>query len=273
LNIKTAAGCADNAIKILSNFSDKPVAAFRVSPEKLCQGTDNVFTDESSPAGDIKAWNWNFADGTTSTLPSPSKRYTQPGEYNVVLTVTNTDGCISDPSATPPVTVYLQPEIDAGPPLAVPQGTRIQLEGRSNSASPLFRWEPATDLSDASVLLPTLIVDHDETYTLTATGDYGCTASDFVTVKVLRKVQVPNVFSPNGDGINDRWQLPNLSDYPGCTVEVFNRYGQRVFYSVGYSFSWDGTQGGKPLPVGTYYYIITLKNGFQPLNGSVTIIR
>jgi gliding motility-associated-like protein len=56
-------------------------------------------------------------------------------------------------------------------------------------------------------------------------------------------------------------------------VEVFNRYGQMVYTSNGYGTAWDGHSKGKPLPVGTYYYIIQLKNGFKPLNGSVTIIR
>jgi gliding motility-associated-like protein len=116
-------------------------------------------------------------------------------------------------------------------------------------------------------------VTENQLYQLTVTGDHNCTDTASVTVKLLREVKVPNVFSPNGDGINDFWQLPNLSDYPGCTVEVFNRYGQRVYYSLGYDVPWNGTQTGKALPVGVYYYIIKLKNGFDTLTGSVTILR
>ena len=112
----------------------------------------------------------------------------------------------------------------------------------------------------------------DQTYTLTAVGAFGCTATDQMTVKILKPVKVPNVFSPNGDNIHDQWVIPNLADYPGATVEVFNRYGQQVFYSVSYT-AWDGTYKGKQLPVGTYYYIIQLQNGFKPLNGSVTLVR
>ena len=93
------------------------------------------------------------------------------------------------------------------------------------------------------------------------------------SVKILKPVKPPNVFSPNGDGINDKWMISNLSDYPGAFVEIFNRYGQRIFYSAGYNDPWDGTLSGKPLPVATYYYVITLKNSFEPLTGSVTIIR
>jgi len=118
-----------------------------------------------------------------------------------------------------------------------------------------------------------MIANADNTYTLTATGEFGCTATDFITVKILKPVNVPNVFSPNGDGIHDKWIIPNLADYPGCTVDVFNRYGQQVLRSSGYGTPWDGTYKGKDLPVGTYYYVIILANGFKPMSGSITIVR
>ena len=99
-------------------------------------------------------------------------------------------------------------------------------------------------------------------------------ANGKITVRVLTDLVVPNAFTPNGDGINDTWNINTLSfQYPDCTVDVFNRYGQQLFHSEGYSKPWDGTYNKKPLPVGTYYYIINLKNGAQPLSGSLTILR
>jgi gliding motility-associated-like protein len=94
-----------------------------------------------------------------------------------------------------------------------------------------------------------------------------------MTVRILKPIDVPNVFSPNGDGTNDTWLIPNLADYPGAKVEVFNRWGQQVFLSYGYNKAWDGTFLGKPLPLATYYYVITLNNGFKPVTGSVTILK
>ncbi|HXB30854.1 MAG TPA: gliding motility-associated C-terminal domain-containing protein, partial [Puia sp.] len=64
-----------------------------------------------------------------------------------------------------------------------------------------------------------------------------------------------------------------LSVYPGATVDVFNRYGQPVFHSENSNKAWDGTYNGKPLPVGTYYYIIDLKNNEKKTAGSVTIFK
>jgi gliding motility-associated-like protein len=90
---------------------------------------------------------------------------------------------------------------------------------------------------------------------------------------VLKSLVIPNVFSPNGDGINDKWQILYLETYPGSTVDVYNRYGQIIFHSVGYSNPWDGTYKGKPVPAGTYYYIIDPKNGRSKYTGFVDVLR
>jgi FOG: PKD repeat len=274
LTATSTKGCAHDTTKILSAFFNKPIAHFSVEPDSLCQGAPSVFTDESeSPTSPIHAWNWDFGDGTQSTQSNPVITYQQHGYYDVTLTVTNEAGCQSD-EFTQPVTVYLQPVIDAGPSFVVQQGTLIQFNPTVNDSSELqFRWSPGNQLNDDKALRPTLAAMYNETYTLTATGKGNCTAEDQLTVKILKPVTVPNAFSPNGDGIHDTWQITNLSDYPGATVEVFNRYGQRVYYSSGYRTPWDGRMNGNPLPVATYYYVIHLKNGFAPLTGSLTIIK
>jgi gliding motility-associated-like protein len=84
---------------------------------------------------------------------------------------------------------------------------------------------------------------------------------------------IPNVFTPNGDGINDKWVIQYLESYPGAVVEIFNRYGSLVFRSVGYTKPWDGTFNGKEMPAGTYYYIINPKNGRKQISGFVDIVR
>jgi gliding motility-associated-like protein len=113
----------------------------------------------------------------------------------------------------------------------------------------------------------------DITYTLRVTSEKGCYTTDEIFVKVLKKPTIPNIFSPNGDGVHDTWVIKYLESYPGCTVEVFNRYGQKVFASIGYPNPWDGTVNGKPVPVGTYYYIVDPKNGRKREAGYVDVIR
>lgn len=267
-------GCSDTSSNSFNAFFDKPIADFTVNPTSLCQGNDNRFTDQSTaPNSTVTTWSWNFGDGTSSTTKDPTKKYNNPGVYNVGLTVVNAAGCRSD-LFVDQVTVYLQPKIDAGPAFVVPQGTIVQLKPTANDSTVVsFTWSPGINLSNPNTLRPLVNAISDQTYTLTANGPGGCTATDQTTVQILKLVKPPNVFSPNGDAINDKWVIANLSDYPGAYVEIFNRYGQRIFYSAGYNDPWEGTMNGKPLPVATYYYVINLKNGFQPLTGSVTIIR
>jgi gliding motility-associated-like protein len=89
----------------------------------------------------------------------------------------------------------------------------------------------------------------------------------------MKSLSIPNAFSPNGDGINDLWLIPTLQTYSNCRVEIYNRYGQPVFESSGYSKPWDGTFKGNPLPTGTYYFIIDAKNGNKPYTGYVALIK
>ncbi|MGN6180725.1 MAG: gliding motility-associated C-terminal domain-containing protein [Mucilaginibacter sp.] len=84
---------------------------------------------------------------------------------------------------------------------------------------------------------------------------------------------VPNAFTPNNDGINDKWNIAGAETDASMLMKVFNRYGTLVYQSKGYYMPWDGSVNGKPLPSATYYYIISLKNNTQKLSGFVTIIR
>ena len=110
-------------------------------------------------------------------------------------------------------------------------------------------------------------------YTFSATGIGNCTTKDNVFVKVLRNPKPPNTFTPNGDGINDRWDISDLKDYPNAIVEVYNAEGQLLFRSIGYPTPWDGKFNGKILPFGTYYFVIDPKSGRKKIVGYVTIIN
>jgi len=85
---------------------------------------------------------------------------------------------------------------------------------------------------------------------------------------------IPEAFSPNGDLINDVWNILNIEKYPETEITVFNRWGQPVWKSgIGGANPWDGRSNGKSLPVDSYFYLIELHNGSKPISGSVTIVR
>ena len=82
--------------------------------------------------------------------------------------------------------------------------------------------------------------------------------------------------SPNGDGINDIWEIPNIEKFPDALVEVYNRWGELIFSATNYAGNkWDGKYKGKDLPVGTYYYVINLNSDLHkdPITGPITILR
>jgi len=116
-------------------------------------------------------------------------------------------------------------------------------------------------------------------YYLEVIDDLGCVinASTFVDANPQTCLYVYNAFTPNGDIANDFWWIENIDLYPDALVEVYNRWGDRVFsaknYNNSYDSAWDGTYNGRILPSATYYYVITLNNEELPYTGTVNIIR
>jgi gliding motility-associated-like protein len=85
----------------------------------------------------------------------------------------------------------------------------------------------------------------------------GCETSAEISINNYIPVNIPNIFSPNGDGLNDYWILRGLAKYPKTTVKVFNRWGNILFENHdGYKQPWDGTSAGAKVPFGTYYYVV-----------------
>ena len=85
-------------------------------------------------------------------------------------------------------------------------------------------------------------------------------------------LRIPNVFTPNGDGVNDTWEIVNIEMFPAAEVRIFNRWGQQLFSSKGYAEPWDGSYRGHFVPAGTYMYVIDLFNDEEPYKGAVTIV-
>ncbi len=93
-----------------------------------------------------------------------------------------------------------------------------------------------------------------------------------MVISLNEKIEVNNILSPNGDGINDIWVIKNIAFYPGNTVSVYNKAGQVVFTKKGYTNDWGGTSRGSVLDEGTYYYTIDLGYG-TPVKGFITVLR
>jgi gliding motility-associated-like protein len=165
------------------------------------------------------------------------------------------------------------PVLSIGADTSVLLGGRIRIIAKAVGDSLSYKWSPSTGLSSDTVLNPIASPTQTTKYTLTVTGAGMCAQTASIAIRVLYPPVVPNTFTPNGDGVNDNWQIAHLSDYSGCTVEVYNRTGQLVYSSVGYGTPWDGRYKGAPLPVAAYYYVINPKHGRATLSGYITIVR
>ncbi|OKS89171.1 PKD domain-containing protein [Mucilaginibacter polytrichastri] len=193
------------------------------------------------------------------------------GTFTISYLFTASTGCTY--STTQQVTVYPTPIISAPASLTVLEGGQLTINATTTSTGLTYLWTPAAGLSDPTSLTPIANPTDDTQYTLLATSPNGCMAALQVFVSVLKAPVVPNTFTPNGDGHNDTWNIKYLDSYPNATVEIFTRYGEKIYSSVGYPVPWDGNYKGASLPVGVYYYIINPKNGRNTMSGSLTIIR
>lgn len=165
--------------------------------------------------------------------------------------------------------------VDAGPDKTIQQGSSTHLEGTTSELD--ITWTPNYNITDPNSIHPVVFPEHTTTYFLTVSNGI-CSITDEVTVFVDSELEIPNTFSPNGDGINDTWEILGIEAYPNCHIQVYTRWGQLVFQTSGYSKEkrWDGTSNsGRELATGTYYYVINLRDDQydEPLKGIVSIVR
>jgi gliding motility-associated-like protein len=166
--------------------------------------------------------------------------------------------------------------VDAGPDKVMVVGQQVVLGGNPIASEGVtLTWTPTEGINTTDPLKPIASPAETTVYVLTGSNEAGCVAQDTVKVEVTDRIKVNDGFTPNGDGVNDSWEIGILQDFPNAKVEIYNRWGQLLYSSDPY-VPWDGTYNGAPVPLGTYYYIINLNDtrlSEQTLTGPVTIIR
>ncbi|MBS1636544.1 MAG: gliding motility-associated C-terminal domain-containing protein [Bacteroidetes bacterium] len=270
LHVSDASGCSkDTSIVLTSTLIVNAVAGNDTS---FCQGGPFTLNGNASVGGTTYQWlelpaNTVVAN-TTTVVVNPAT-----GTSTFVL-VANGGTCTD--SDTIMVTSNVPPVVDAGPFVSIPIMTSTQIGGNPTCPTAVsYTWTPAFGLDNGSIANPTASNTITTQYTVTVTDANGCTGMDTITVDIFPQIKIPNGFSPNSDGKNDTWIIDNIQQFPDCTVEVYNRWGERLFYSTGYGVPWDGRFKGKDLPVGTYYYVINLNHPSYPdaYTGPLTIFR
>jgi len=147
------------------------------------------------------------------------------------------------------------PNPNLGSNILLAKGNSIVLRGFIEQ-NMTYSWSPASGLDDSTSANPVASPDKTTEYTLTVTSSGGCKGIGKVNIVVYQPLYIPTAFTPNGDGTNDLWELKGLDVYPNPEVQIYNRWGNIVFYSKGIYFPFDGTEGNKAFPEGMYVYKI-----------------
>lgn len=268
-------GCSnDTSINTIPIINANPSASVVIIGDTLCENKNIEFSAMPNP--NINQWVWQLGTFTSNSLPPLNYSFNNAGNYLTSLKVFTTAGCGSTPF-TQNITINSTPLINAGLDKTIISGTSTTLDATiANPNNYNFNWMNSNNLSSSTVLNPIANPTTNTTYIIEATDKVSfCKNTDTVKIIVVNQLSIPNAFSPNGDGINDVWEIQGLELYPDAIVSIFNRGGQLIFEKRNYRNNlWNGTINGKPLPVGTYYYMIKLtKNNTDNIAGSLLLIK
>jgi gliding motility-associated-like protein len=152
----------------------------------------------------------------------------------------------------------------------------VRLEARNFGSA--YLWSPATPLDDATLARPTAKLSAEQEFRIRITTTAGCQTTDTLLVRIFNSygVYVPNVFSPNGDGINDRLFINLVGVRSIKYYRIFDRYGKLIFETSDPGQGWDGTHKGKLMPLASYVWVVeavTTTGVRITERGTVTLLR
>lgn len=255
-----------NGCSVTGSASVSEPAAITISlgnDTTFCTGTISL----EAPAGFV-AYTWSTG-GTTSVITTGTA-----GTYTV--TVTNAAGCTANASVN--VTQGVPGVLDLGPDITIYEGDNTRLSPViAPPTGGSYLWQPSATLSCNNCSSPIATPAVSTTYTLVYTSANNCAISDSITVEVvpIGNVYFPTAFSPNGDGNNDTYRILG-GGAKFLRLQIFNRWGEKVFESNNINEGWDGTYKDLPQPMEVYVYLATvtlLNNQTREYKGSITLIR
>lgn len=260
-------GCRDTAT-LPYTVRAKPVA--EASGDTIvCPGEPVAL---SAAGGSTFSWG---PFGASIDDPSAANTIAYPAEATTYI-ATVSDDCYFD-TAHVNVEVYPVPTLTARRDTAIMAGSPVRLTATSDAGN-VFTWSPATFLDNPFGTKPVATPTQNMIYTVAIANDYGCQSLDEVKIwvtPVCNQLYVPEAFTPNGDGKNDRFMAIDYGQNQMQSLQIYNRYGQLVFEGNSFEEGWDGTFRGQPQPIGTYAYLLRVycNNADRLISGNVTLLR
>jgi gliding motility-associated-like protein len=209
-------------------------------------------------------------DVTVSTVHEPFAFSWPENDIKYEVLITNDSGCHIARAVN--INIYPPAKIDAGNDQNIKYGESATLHAYCELP---YMWTPAGTANPPNSLNPKVSPLQTTTYYLYITSSDGCQYMDSVTVHVTNAM-LPNAFSPNGDGINDVYKLiPHDERVHLKDFSIYNRFGQRVFFTRDINEGWDGYYNGKMADLDVYFYMVhyIIGENTYPLKGDVTLVR
>jgi gliding motility-associated-like protein len=250
--------------------------------DTICVNSPVFFEGAIAQPDTAIKWNWALSDGRTANTPTAIFGFTAAGPYTILLTTENSFGCKDSVSKI--ITVNPLPQITIPSSISLLVGSGISLPVSYSSNVISYNWSPATNLSCTDCPVPFADPKFTTTYRIKATDEFGCTSAKDIKLVVLcndKNFFIPNTFSPNNDGVNDRFYPRGTGIDRIQAMRIFNRWGEliyekRDFAANDQNAAWDGMQKGKAAASDTYVYLIDLvcENAtIITYKGNVTLIR
>ncbi len=277
----TACNFIDDGVALGSRFSSlglpnfvpynlKPLPSPFTSAVNCLNGSFSAptvnLTNCSNSTNAITSLLWDFGDpasgsNNSSSLSNPTHAFTNAGTYTVSLALNY--ACGGD-IITQLITAA-GPTAHAESDATIFAGASVSLQASGNGT---YLWTTG-DTSSSITVSPATTTN----YCVTVTDTANCTNKACVKVTVRVPIEIPNAFSPNGDNINDTWNIKGIDSYGTPQVSIYNRWGQPVLYKSDYKTPWDGKQNGIELPTASYYYLIDINDGEFVYKGYLTLKR
>lgn len=269
--ITDPAECAFDLI-INGQAVDRPVPTSSVAPDNnpVCENDIVTFTCSLTDCPDSIGFTW-YINGDIAAQTTNAFFQTTSLQNGDVVSVSNEcyASCpVTVQSSSVPMVVN-SVSVDAGPDMTISSGETVQLNGTTTATT--YNWSPPFLVSDPATLTPFTTPTETTTFALTA-EDNGCSSTDYVTITIDDSLDIPDTFSPNGDNVNDSWEIDGLEQYPDNLMSIYTRWGQKVFQTTAYSKfkMWDGENHSE----GVYYYILELNDADNTqYSGTITLIR
>jgi gliding motility-associated-like protein len=263
-------------VKIDTNL---PEAHFYVKPY-ICPN-EEVEVALISRSNKVADYVWNFDGGTIITKNSnnggPYKiAWDQPGKH-IVTVIAKSGGACPDYLAADTVQVVNPDARIDTIPATLCAGDSVEFRPKVYDAANNYTWAPDHYFVQNNSYSIWGKIDRAGFVTLTVTDPYGCTATEKVLVNAQPccEVALPNAFTPNGDGKNDRFRPITSGHHVIHVFRVKNRWGQTMFDSGHEPLGWDGTLNGEPQDMGTYFYYLRYdcEGVSKEMKGDVTLVR